>query len=157
MGKVIGIDLGTTNSAVAVMENGQPKIIANAEGQRTTPSVVAFGKNNEVLVGDTARRQAVTNPEKTIYSAKRFMGCTYAERTDEASRMPYKVISGKNGVVNFAIGDDKYTPQEIAAKVLGKLKKAAEDYLGTAVTEACLLYTSPSPRDQRGSRMPSSA
>ena len=138
MGKVIGIDLGTTNSAVAVMENGQPKIIANAEGQRTTPSVVAFGKNNEVLVGDTARRQAVTNPEKTIYSAKRFMGCTYAERKDEASRMPYKVISGKNGVVNFAIGDDKYTPQEIAAKVLGKLKKAAEDYLGTAVTEAVI-------------------
>ncbi len=138
MGKVIGIDLGTTNSAVAVMENGQPKIIANAEGQRTTPSVVAFGKNNEVLVGDTARRQAVTNPEKTIYSAKRFMGCTFAERKDEASRMPYKVISGKNGVVNFQIDDDKYTPQEIAAKVLAKLKQSAEDYLGTVVTEAVI-------------------
>jgi len=138
MGKVIGIDLGTTNSAVAVMENGQPKIIANAEGQRTTPSVVAFGKNNEVLVGDTARRQAVTNPEKTIYSAKRFMGCTYEERKNEATRMPYKVVSGKNGVVNFQIDNDKYTPQEISAKVLGKLKQAAEDYLGTAVTEAVI-------------------
>lgn len=138
MGKVIGIDLGTTNSVVAVMENGQPTIIANAEGQRTTPSVVAFTKSEEVLVGDTARRQAVTNPENTVYSAKRFMGCTFKERADEAQRMPYKVVKGENGAVAFDIRGKKFSPQEISAKILQKLKASAEDYLGETVTEAVI-------------------
>lgn len=138
MGKIIGIDLGTTNSVVAVMENGQPVIIANAEGKRTTPSVVAFTKNGDILVGDAARRQAVTNPKNTIYSAKRFMGCVFDERKDEAEKMPYKVIRGKNNMVVFEIEGKTYTPQEIGAKVLGKLKQAAEDYLGHPVTEAVI-------------------
>jgi molecular chaperone DnaK len=138
MGKVIGIDLGTTNSVVAVMEQGQPKIIANAEGQRTTPSVVAYGKDGDVLVGVTARRQAITNPTKTIYSAKRFIGCTYDERKDEASKMPYKVLKGKGGVASFEIDGKQVTPPEIAARVLAKLKQAAEDYLGEKVTEAVI-------------------
>jgi molecular chaperone DnaK len=138
MGKIIGIDLGTTNSVVAVMENGQPVIIANAEGKRTTPSVVAFAKNGDILVGDAARRQAVTNPRNTIYSAKRFMGCTFGERKDEAEKMPYKVTRGKSDMVVFEIEGKTYTPQEIGAKVLGKLKQAAEDYLGQPVTEAVI-------------------
>ena len=138
MGKIIGIDLGTTNSAVAVIENGQPKIITNQEGQRTTSSVVGFAKDGGVLVGDPARRQAVTNPENTIFSAKRFMGCTFAERKDEAGRVPYDVIKGKNGIVAFNVRDKHYTPQEIAAKILGKLKLAAEDYLGHSVSEAVI-------------------
>ncbi|WP_141736587.1 molecular chaperone DnaK [Oligoflexus tunisiensis] len=138
MGKIIGIDLGTTNSVVAVMENGQPVIIANAEGKRTTPSVVAFAKNGDILVGDAARRQAVTNPRNTIYSAKRFMGCTFGERKDEAEKMPYKVTRGKGDMVVFEIEGKTYTPQEIGAKVLGKLKQAAEDYLGQPVTEAVI-------------------
>jgi molecular chaperone DnaK len=138
MGKIIGIDLGTTNSVVAVMENGQPVIIANAEGKRTTPSVVAFAKNGDILVGDAARRQAVTNPRNTIYSAKRFMGCTFVERKDEAEKMPYKVTRGKGDMVVFEIEGKTYTPQEIGAKVLGKLKQAAEDYLGQPVTEAVI-------------------
>lgn len=138
MGKIIGIDLGTTNSVVAVMENGQPIIIANAEGKRTTPSVVAFTKNGDILVGDAARRQAVTNPKNTIYSAKRFMGCVFDERKDEAEKMPYKVVRGKNNMVVFEIEGKTYTPQEIGAKVLGKLKQAAEDYLGHPVTEAVI-------------------
>lgn len=138
MGKIIGIDLGTTNSVVAVMEQGQPKIITNAEGKRTTPSVVAFTKTGEVLVGDAARRQAVTNPEKTIYSSKRFIGCTFDERKDEADQMPYKVTEGKSRMVVFEIDGKQYTPQEIAARVLGKLKQAAEDYLGEPVTEAVI-------------------
>ena len=138
MGKVIGIDLGTTNSVVAVMEQGQPKIIANAEGHRTTPSVVAFTKSGEVLVGSAARRQAVTNPENTIYSAKRFIGSTYSEVKNEASRMPYKVVQGKGGQPVFEVQGKTYTPPEIAAKVLGKLKQAAEDYLGEKVTEAVI-------------------
>ncbi len=138
MGKIIGIDLGTTNSVVAVMEQGQAQIIANAEGKRTTPSVIAFTKSGEILVGDAARRQAVTNPENTIYSSKRFMGCLFGERREEAKAMPYKVIEGKNGMVAFEIGGKTYTPQEIAAKVLAKLKQAAEDYLGEKVTEAVI-------------------
>ncbi|HYX38076.1 MAG TPA: molecular chaperone DnaK [Oligoflexus sp.] len=138
MGKIIGIDLGTTNSVVAVMENGQPVIIANAEGKRTTPSVIGFAKNGDVLVGDAARRQAVTNPRNTVYSAKRFMGCTFAERKDEAEKMPYKVNRGKSDMVVFEIDGKTYTPQEIGAKVLGKLKQAAEDYLGQPVTEAVI-------------------
>ncbi|MCX6108524.1 MAG: molecular chaperone DnaK [Proteobacteria bacterium] len=138
MGKIIGIDLGTTNSVVAIMEGNQPKVIANAEGQRTTPSVVAFTKEGEVLVGAAARRQAVTNPQRTVFSAKRFIGCTFDERSDEAARMPFKVGKGKNGLAVIDVDAKQYTPQEIAAKVLGKLKQAAEDYLGEKVTEAVI-------------------
>jgi molecular chaperone DnaK len=138
MGKVIGIDLGTTNSVVAVMEGNQPKIIPNAEGQRTTPSVVAFTKDGEVLVGAAARRQAVTNPLRTIFSSKRFIGSTFEERKDEAGKVPYKTVKGKNNMAVFEIDGKQYTPQEIAAKVLGKLKQAAEDYLGEKVTEAVI-------------------
>lgn len=138
MGKIIGIDLGTTNSVVAVMEGGKPKVIVNAEGKRTTPSVVAFTRNGEVLVGDAARRQAVTNPTGTVYSAKRFMGCTFSERKDEAKTMPYKIVEGKNGMVVFEIDGKTYTPPEIGAKVLAKLKQAAEDELGEKITEAVI-------------------
>ena len=138
MGKIIGIDLGTTNSVVAVMEQGQAKIIANAEGKRTTPSVIGFTKSGEVLVGDAARRQAVTNPEKTVYSSKRFMGCTFDERKEEATQVPYKVTAGKSNMAVFEVDGKQHTPQEMAAKVLGKLKQAAEDYLGESVTEAVI-------------------
>jgi len=138
MGKIIGIDLGTTNSVVAVMEQGQPKIIANAEGHRTTPSVVAYTKDGDVLVGASARRQSVTNPDRTVYSAKRFIGCTFAEREAEAKRMPYKVVKGKGGIAVMSIDGKEHTPPEISAKVLGKLKQAAEDYLGETVTEAVI-------------------
>lgn len=138
MGKIIGIDLGTTNSVVAVMENGQPVVIANAEGARTTPSVVAFAKDGDILVGAAARRQSITNPTKTVYSAKRFIGCTYDERKAEADKMPYKVAKGKNGAAAFQIDGKDYLPQEISAKVLAKLKQAAEDYLGQPVTEAVI-------------------
>ena len=138
MGKIIGIDLGTTNSVVAIMEGNQPKVIANAEGHRTTPSVVGFTKDGEVLVGAAARRQAVTNPTRTIFSSKRFIGCNYEERSDEATRMPFKVAKGKNGMAVIEIDGKQYTPQEISAKVLGKLKQAAEDYLGEKVTEAVI-------------------
>lgn len=137
-GKVIGIDLGTTNSVVSVMEQGQSKIIANSEGHRTTPSVVAFTKDGEVLVGAAARRQAVTNPEKTIYSAKRFIGCTFAERESEAGKVPYKVVKGRGNLAVFDIDGKEYTPPEISAKILSKLKQAAEDYLGEPVTEAVI-------------------
>src|SRR6476659_5428782 len=125
MGKIIGIDLGTTNSVVAIMEGSQPKVVPNAEGHRTTPSVVAFTKDGEVLVGAAARRQAVTNPQRTVFSAKRFIGMTADERKDEASRMPFKVTKGKNGLAVIEIDGKQYTPQEISAKVLGKLKQAA--------------------------------
>lgn len=138
MGKIIGIDLGTTNSVVAVMEQGQAKIIPNAEGKRTTPSVIGFTKSGEVLVGDAARRQAVTNPEKTVYSSKRFMGCSFSERSEEAKQVPYKVVAGKSNMAVFEVDGKQYTPQEMAAKVLGKLKQAAEDYLGESVTEAVI-------------------
>ena len=138
MGKIIGIDLGTTNSVVAVMEGNQPKIIANAEGHRTTPSVVAFAKDGEVLVGAAARRQAVTNPLKTVFSSKRFIGSTFEERKDESTRVPYKVIKGKNGLAVFVIDGKEHTPQEVGAQVLMKLKAAAEDYLGEKVTEAVI-------------------
>ena len=138
MGKIIGIDLGTTNSVVAIMENGQPKVIANAEGQRTTPSVVAYTKDGDVLVGAAARRQAVTNPTKTVYSAKRFIGCTYNERKTEGDKMPYKVFAGKNNLAAFQILSKEVTPAEISAKILAKLKQAAEDYLGETITEAVI-------------------
>ncbi len=138
MGKIIGIDLGTTNSVVAVMEQGQANIIQNAEGQRTTPSVVAYAKDGEILVGAAARRQAVTNPLKTIFSAKRFIGCSFDERKEEGERVPYTVKKGKNNLAVFDIDGKEVSPPEIAAKVLAKLKAAAEDYLGEKVTEAVI-------------------
>lgn len=138
MGRIIGIDLGTTNSVVAVMEQGQAKIIANAEGHRTTPSVVAYTKDGEILVGAAARRQAVTNPLRTVFSAKRFIGCTYAERAGEAGKVPYKVKSGNGGAAVFSIDAKDVNPTEVSAKVLAKLKQAAEDYLGEKVTEAVI-------------------
>ena len=126
MGKVIGIDLGTTNSVVAVMEGSEPKVITNEEGARTTPSVVAFGKGEELMVGQVARRQAVTNPEKTIFSAKRFIGRRYTEVRDEVGRVPYEVVSGKNDVAFIKVDSREYAPAEISAKVLQKLVRAAE-------------------------------
>lgn len=138
MGKIIGIDLGTTNSCVAVMEGNEPVVIPNSEGRRTTPSIVAFTENGERKVGDPAKRQAITNPTKTIYSIKRFMGETFDRVTMEVSRVPYKVIKGDNNTPRVAIDDRKYTPQEISAMVLQKMKKTAEDYLGHEVTEAVI-------------------
>jgi molecular chaperone DnaK len=137
MAKIIGIDLGTTNSVVAVMEGGEPKVIPNEEGGRTTPSVVAFTKSGERLVGQVAKRQAITNPENTIYSIKRFMGRRANEVNDEMKMVPYKVKAKGDHVVIEAGGKD-YTPEEISAMILQKLKKAAEDYLGTTVTEAVI-------------------
>jgi molecular chaperone DnaK len=135
MGKIIGIDLGTTNSVVAVMEGGEPVVITNREGNRLTPSVVAFTKDGERLVGQIARRQAVTNPEKTVYSIKRFMGRRYAEVKEEITMVPYKVVA-KNNDAWVRIDDKEYAPPEISALILQKLKEAAEDYLGEKVTEA---------------------
>ncbi len=137
MAKIIGIDLGTTNSVVAVMEGGEPKVIPNEEGGRTTPSVVAFTKSGERLVGQVAKRQAITNPENTIYSIKRFMGRRANEVTDEMKMVPYKVKAQGDHVVVVAQGKD-YTPPEISAMILQKLKKAAEDYLGSSVSEAVI-------------------
>ncbi len=137
MGKIIGIDLGTTNSVVAVMEGGEPKVIPNEEGGRTTPSVVAFTKGGERLVGQVAKRQAITNPESTIYSIKRFMGRRYNEVNDEMKMVPYKVKQQGDHIVVEAQGKD-YTPPEISAMILQKLRKAAEDYLGQSVTEAVI-------------------
>ncbi|MCJ0742287.1 molecular chaperone DnaK [Pedobacter montanisoli] len=138
MGKIIGIDLGTTNSCVAVMEGNEPVVIANAEGKRTTPSIVAFAENGERKVGEPAKRQAITNPTKTIYSIKRFMGSSYAEVEKEISRVPYKVVKGDNNTPRVEIDDRKYTPQEISAMILQKMKKTAEDFLGQEVTEAVI-------------------
>ncbi|HEY3251012.1 MAG TPA: molecular chaperone DnaK [Ignavibacteria bacterium] len=138
MGKIIGIDLGTTNSVVAVMEGNDPVVIPNAEGHRTTPSVVAFTKNGERLVGQTAKRQAVTNPANTVYSIKRFMGRRFNEVTNEASMVPYKVIKGENETARVQIGDRVYSPPEISAMILQKMKQTAEDYLGQKVTEAVI-------------------
>ncbi|HEX3471837.1 MAG TPA: molecular chaperone DnaK [Silvibacterium sp.] len=137
MAKIIGIDLGTTNSVVAVMEGGEPKVIANEEGGRTTPSVVGFTKSGERLVGQVAKRQAITNPQNTIYSIKRFMGRRFNEVTDEMKMVPYKVKQQGDHIVVEAQGKD-YTPPEISAMILQKLKKAAEDYLGSSVTEAVI-------------------
>jgi molecular chaperone DnaK len=137
MAKIIGIDLGTTNSCVAVMEGGEAKVIPNEEGGRTTPSIVAFTKSGERLVGQVAKRQAITNPENTIFSVKRFMGRRMNEVGDEMKMVPYKVIAKGDGVVISAQGKE-YTPPEISAMILQKLKKAAEDYLGTSVTEAVI-------------------
>jgi len=136
MGKIIGIDLGTTNSCVAVMEGNEPVVIPNSEGKRTTPSIVAFIEGGERKVGDPAKRQAVTNPLKTVYSIKRFMGNKYSESKMEAERVPYKVVKGDNDTPRVDIDGRMYTPQEISAMILQKMKKTAEDYLGTEVTEA---------------------
>src|SRR3954462_3048127 len=138
MGKIIGIDLGTTNSVVAIMEGKEPKVIPNEEGGRLTPSVVAWDDKGEVLVGQIARRQAITNPENTIYSAKRFMGRRHEEITEETKRVPYKVARGQHGEAVFEIRGNKVTPPEVSAKVLGKLKRAAEEFLGEKVTEAVI-------------------
>jgi len=138
MGKIIGIDLGTTNSCVSVIENGNPIVIANNEGKRTTPSIVGFIKDGERKVGDPAKRQAVTNPEKTVYSIKRFMGVTYSESEKEIGRVPYKVVKGDNNTPKVVIDDRKYSPQEISAIVLQKMKQTAEDYLGETVTDAVI-------------------
>ncbi len=138
MGKVIGIDLGTTNSCVAVMEGGQPTVIPNAEGGRTTPSVVAFTKEGERLVGQIAKRQAITNPENTVFSIKRFMGRRYNEVSSEMKLVPYKVIDGAGGDVRVSAGGREYSPPEISAMILQALKKAAEDYLGQPVTQAVI-------------------
>jgi molecular chaperone DnaK len=136
--KIIGIDLGTTNSVVSVMEGGDPVVIPNAEGGRTTPSVVAFTKDNERLVGQVAKRQAVTNPKQTIFSIKRFMGRRVDEVTEETRRVPYKIGPGPNGLASVEIAGKKYSPPEISAMILQKMKQTAEDYLGTKVTEAVI-------------------
>lgn len=136
MGKVIGIDLGTTNSCVSIMEAGEPKVIVNAEGNRTTPSVIGFSKNGEILVGQTAKRQAVTNPENTIYSIKRFMGRRHSEVDQEEKIVPYKITGGSNELVKVFTNGKEYTPPELSAMILQKMKKTAEDYLGHEITQA---------------------
>ena len=138
MGKIIGIDLGTTNSVVAIMDGKEPKVIANEEGARLTPSVVAWDDKGEVLVGQIARRQSITNPENTVFSAKRFMGRRFEEAAEDIKRMPFKCVRGAHGEVDFEIRGKQVTPPEVSAKVLGKLKKAAEDHLGEKVTEAVI-------------------
>src|SRR6056297_794014 len=138
MSKIIGIDLGTTNSCVAVMEGNEPTVIPNAEGKRTTPSVIAFVEGGEIKVGDPAKRQAVTNPEKTISSIKRFMGNKYSESSKEAGRVPYKVVKGDNDTPRVQVDGRMYTPQELSAMILQKMKKTAEDYLGQDVNEAVI-------------------
>ena len=138
MSKIIGIDLGTTNSCVAVMEGNEPVVIANSEGKRTTPSVVAFVEGGERKVGDPAKRQAITNPRNTIFSIKRFMGNSYDECSKEIGRVPYEVVKGDNNTPRVKIGDRHYTPQEISAMILQKMKKTAEDYLGSSVSEAVI-------------------
>src|SRR5574339_1316577 len=136
--KIIGIDLGTTNSVVAVMEGGDPVVIPNAEGGRTTPSVVAFTKDGERLVGQIAKRQAVTNPKNTVFSIKRFMGRRVPEVPDEIKRVPYTVAEGPNGLAAVEVQGKRYTPPEISAMVLQKMKQTAEDYLGHSVTKAVI-------------------
>jgi molecular chaperone DnaK len=138
MSKIIGIDLGTTNSCVAVMEGSEPVVIPNAEGKRTTPSVIAFVEGGEIKVGDPAKRQAVTNPTKTIASIKRFMGNKYSESNKEVGNVPYKVVKGDNDTPRVDIDGRLYTPQELSAMTLQKMKKTAEDYLGQTVTEAVI-------------------
>src|SRR5664280_65301 len=138
MGKIIGIDLGTTNSCVAVMEGNEPIVIPNSEGRRTTPSIVAFTENGERKVGDPAKRQAITNPHKTISSIKRFMGETYDRVGKEIKRVPFVVERGENNTPRVKIDDRLYSPQEISAIILQKMKKTAEDYLGQPVTEAVI-------------------
>ena len=138
MSKIIGIDLGTTNSCVSVMEGNEPVVIPNAEGKRTTPSVIAFVEGGEIKVGDPAKRQAVTNPTKTVYSIKRFMGTKFSDAKTEAGRVPYKVVKGDNDTPRVDIDGRLYSPQELSAMILQKMKKTAEDYLGATVTEAVI-------------------
>jgi molecular chaperone DnaK len=138
MGKIIGIDLGTTNSCVAVMEGNEPVVIPNSEGKRTTPSIVGFTTSGERKIGDPAKRQSVTNPDKTIHSIKRFMGTSFEESKKELTRVPYKVVKGDNNSPRVEIDDRKYSPQEVSAIILQKMKQTAEDYLGTSVTDAVI-------------------
>ena len=138
MSKIIGIDLGTTNSCVSVMEGNEPVVINNSEGKRTTPSIVAFIADGERKVGEPAKRQAITNPTKTISSIKRFMGCSFTDVAKDIKRMPYEVIKGDNNTPKVKIDDRSYTPQEISAMVLQKMKRTAEDHLGTDVTAAVI-------------------
>src|ERR1035437_10271628 len=138
MGKIIGIDLGTTNSCVSVMEGNEPVVIANSEGKRTTPSIVAFVEGGERKVGDPAKRQAITNPTKTVSSIKRFMGETFDRVTKEIGRVSYKVVKGDNNTPRVEIEDRNFSAQEISAMILQKMKKTAEDYLGQEVTEAVI-------------------
>jgi len=138
MGKIIGIDLGTTNSCVAVLEGSEPIVIANSEGKRTTPSMVAFTDNGERKVGDPAKRQAITNPTRTVYSIKRFMGETFDRLGKEIAHVPYKVEKGSNNTPRVQIDDRQYTPQELSAMILQKMKKTAEDYIGSEITEAVI-------------------
>ncbi len=138
MSKIIGIDLGTTNSCVSVMEGNEPVVITNAEGQRTTPSVIAFVEGGEIKVGDPAKRQAVTNPTKTVYSIKRFMGNQFSDSKQEVGRVPYKVVKGDNNTPRVDIDGRLYTPQELSAMVLQKMKKTAEEFLDQEVTEAVI-------------------
>lgn len=138
MGKVIGIDLGTTNSCVAILEAGQPIVITNSEGWRTTPSIVSFGKGNERLIGQPAKRQAITNAESTVYSIKRFIGRRWQDTELERDRVPYNCIQGRDNTVDVQIGDRNYTPQEISAMILQKLKQDAENFLGDTVTKAVI-------------------
>lgn len=138
MGKIIGIDLGTTNSCVAVLEGGEPTVITNPEGGRTTPSVVGFTKDGDRLIGQAAKRQAVTNPENTIFSIKRFMGRMHDEVGTELTEVPYTVEKNSNGACVVNAGDNEYTPPEISAMILQKLKQQAEEYLGTNVSDAVI-------------------
>ena len=138
MGKIIGIDLGTTNSCVSVLEGKDPVVIPNSEGRNTTPSVVAFTDGGERKVGEPAKRQAITNPKRTVYSIKRFMGETCQDVAAEMKRMPYPVVCGANNTPRVDIDGKEYSPQEISAMILQKMKKTAEDYLGQTVTEAVI-------------------
>jgi len=140
MGKTIGIDLGTTNSCVAVIEGGEPKVIPNPDGARTTPSIVAFTKDGERLVGQLAKRQAITNPSNTVFSIKRFMGRRYGEVSSELATIPYKVTEGSDASVVVDIEGTKYAPAEISAMILQYLKNAAEAYLGESVTDAVIVW-----------------
>jgi molecular chaperone DnaK len=138
MAKAIGIDLGTTNSVVAIMEGGEPRVIVNEEGNRLTPSVVAFTKDGQILVGQPAKRQAITNPENTVYSIKRFMGRKYDEVSEEIKMVPYKVIRAPNGDARVEAVGKQYSPPEISAMILRKLKEAAEAYLGEKITDVVI-------------------
>ncbi|MBQ8484059.1 MAG: Hsp70 family protein, partial [Bacteroidales bacterium] len=149
MGKIIGIDLGTTNSCVAVMEGNEPSVIINNEGQRTTPSVVAFTDGGERKIGNPAKRQAITNPHKTVFSIKRFMGEKYSQVTGDIARVPYKVVKGDNDTPRVDIDGRLYSPQEISAMILQKMKKTAEEYLGQEVTEAVITVPAYSSDSQR--------
>ncbi|MCB5269096.1 MAG: Hsp70 family protein, partial [Candidatus Cloacimonadaceae bacterium] len=151
MGKIIGIDLGTTNSCVSVVEGGKPVVITNAEGGRTTPSVVGFTKDGQRLVGQNAKRQAVTNPLNTVFSIKRFMGRSHGEVSEEIKQVPYKIVSGvKNqAAVHVDVQNKDFTPQEISALILSKMKETAEAYLGTTITEAVITVPAYFNDDQR--------